>query len=132
MFHSTGIVLQNLIDNGATYVQRGDASSAYEVLITFQFVFVLHLMEEVMGITNILCQSLQQKSQDILNAMNLVSSTKNLIQDLRDNGWDRLLNKVISFCQKNEIKIPDMTVTFDGGRSLFSTRTGYNETSLES
>ena len=35
-----------------------------------------------MEITNKLCQALQSQSQDILNAMHLVSSTKALIQNL--------------------------------------------------
>lgn len=38
-----------------------------------------------MEITDILFQILQQKSQDILNAVNLVSSIKELIQNLRKN-----------------------------------------------
>ena len=59
---------------------------------------------------------MQQISQDILKVMNLVTSTKKLIQGLRDNGWDILLNKVISFCQKNEVEIPDMNIAFNEGR----------------
>ena len=43
-------------------------------------------MKEIMGITNILCQVLQQHSQDLLNAMHLVSATKSLIQKLGDDG----------------------------------------------
>jgi hypothetical protein len=46
------------------------------------------MMKEIMGITDILCQALQKKSQDILNAMVLISTvlistTKSLIQNLR-------------------------------------------------
>jgi hypothetical protein len=33
-------------------------------------------MKEIMGITDGLCQHLQQKSQDILTAMQLVANTK--------------------------------------------------------
>lgn len=51
-------------------------------------------MKEIMGITDRLCQALQQKSQDILNVMQLVSYTKTLIQKLRDDGWDDLLKNV--------------------------------------
>jgi len=36
-------------------------------------------MKEIMGITDVLCQALQQKSQDILNAINSVSTAKKLI-----------------------------------------------------
>jgi hypothetical protein len=33
-------------------------------------------MKEIMGITDVLCQALQQKSQDILNTINSVSTAK--------------------------------------------------------
>ena len=46
------------------------------MITSFQFIFILHLMKEIMGITDVLCQVLQQKSQDILNAMNMVHTTK--------------------------------------------------------
>jgi hypothetical protein len=48
-------------------------------------------MKEIMGITDVLCQALLQKSQYILNAINLVYAAKNLIQKLRDDDWDKLL-----------------------------------------
>lgn len=48
-----------------------------------------------MAITNILCQALQQKSQDILNAMHLVSSTKYRIKNegrrLEYVAWECLI-----------------------------------------
>ena len=56
-------------------------------------------MKEIMGIINVLCQALQQHSQDLLNAMHLVSTAKSLIQELRDGGWEPLLASVISFCE---------------------------------
>jgi len=46
-----------------------------------------------MGITYVLCQALQKQSQDIVNVMRLVCSTKGLIQNLRENGWDKLSKK---------------------------------------
>ncbi|KAI5354886.1 hypothetical protein L3X38_007781 [Prunus dulcis] len=94
MFSATCIVLINIIDNGTTYSQRGDANAAYEAMTSYEFIFILHLMKELMEITNDLCQALQCQSQDIINAMNLVTSTKALIQELRDDGWDFLLTKV--------------------------------------
>ena len=39
-----------------------------------------------MGITDVLCKSLQQQSQYIVNVMRLICSTKGLIQNLRENG----------------------------------------------
>jgi len=44
------------------------------------------MMKEIMGITDGLCQALQKQSQDILNAMQLVCSTKIFIQKLREDG----------------------------------------------
>jgi len=60
----------------------------------------------------VLCQALQQKSQDILNAMHLVTSTKTLIQKSRDDGWGTLLEKMISFCKHQDIEVPDMDACF--------------------
>ena len=47
--------------------------------------------------------ALQQKDQDILNAMSCVQSTRNDLQQLRDNGWESLLEKVYSFCEEHDI-----------------------------
>ncbi|KAK9689031.1 hypothetical protein RND81_09G030000 [Saponaria officinalis] len=66
--------------------QRGEADKAYDNMISFEFVLVLHIMIHILGITNDLFQALQRKSQDILNAMHLVSNTTILIQKLRDDG----------------------------------------------
>ncbi|XLU80763.1 hypothetical protein S245_004183, partial [Arachis hypogaea] len=71
MFGATTSVLEDLATNGSTYSQRGDATYALKSLLSFDFVFILHMMKEIMGITDKLCQALQQKSQDILNAMHL-------------------------------------------------------------
>ena len=49
---------------------------------------------------------------NILNAMHLASSTKALIQKLRDDGWDGLLTTVISFCEKHRIDILDMNARY--------------------
>jgi len=76
-----------------------------------------------MGITDVLCQALQQKSQDILNAMNLVTSTKTLIQKSRDDGWGTLLEEVISFCKHQDIEVPDLDACFSSvGRSRRKTK----------
>ncbi|KAG8498156.1 hypothetical protein CXB51_007009 [Gossypium anomalum] len=70
-----------------------------------------------MGITDTLCQALQRHSQDILNVMSLVSTTKDLIQNLRENGWDELLNNVIAFCETWELDVPDTNARYIASRS---------------
>jgi hypothetical protein len=66
------------------------------------------LIKKIIGITDGLCQHLQQKSQDILTAVQLVANTKKLIQKLRDEDCDSLLEEVVSFCKKFEIDILDL------------------------
>ncbi|KAL0016323.1 hypothetical protein SO802_003392 [Lithocarpus litseifolius] len=92
--------------------QKVEVESAYVVLISFEFVFILHFVNEAMGITDKLCQALQNQSQDILNATHLVSSTKKLIQQFRDEKWDDLLATVISFCKERGIDVPDMNARY--------------------
>ncbi|KAJ1687974.1 hypothetical protein LUZ63_019364 [Rhynchospora breviuscula] len=113
MFGATVSVLRSLAtDRSLSPYSRGDAAASLEKLLSFEFVFVMHLMIEIMAITNTLCQALQDKSLDILNALSLVSSTKMLIQKLRDDGWEPLLEKVNSFCHKHEIKLLDMSCRY--------------------
>ncbi|XP_023735217.1 uncharacterized protein LOC111883080 [Lactuca sativa] len=98
MFDCTRVVLQGIIDDVfATYSQCGDADAAYCYLKSFEFVFILHLMKELMGKTDILSQALKKKSQDILNAMELVSASKEGLNDFRNNGWDSLLAQIQFF-----------------------------------
>jgi hypothetical protein len=69
-------------------------------------------MKKLMGITDLLCRKLQQKSQCIINTMDDVATTKRLIQNLRDYGWSKLLEEVTAFCSKQGITVPDMNVFY--------------------
>ena len=99
------------------YHIRGDANGAYNFMTSFEFVFILHLMKETLGIINVLCQALQQQSQDIVNAIQLVATTKALIQKLREEGWDSLLNEVKFFCQHHHIDVPNFNAQYTTRRS---------------
>nr|XP_023896549.1 zinc finger MYM-type protein 1-like [Quercus suber] len=112
MFTSTIEVLQNIIDDAIDGEHWAEVESANNSLTSFEFVFILHLEKETMEIIAKLCQALQSQSQDILNSMHLVSSTKALIQKFRDNGWDGLLIIVISFCEKHCIDVLDMNARY--------------------
>ncbi|KAL4554360.1 hypothetical protein LXL04_039497 [Taraxacum kok-saghyz] len=70
-----------------------------------------------LGITDVLCQGLQKKSQDILSAITMVSHTKKLIETLRDNEWRSFLDDVIEFCKTHHIDIPDFKDPYFEGRS---------------
>ena len=69
-----------------------------------------------MGTTDCLFQHLQQKSQDILSVMQLVSNTKVLLQKLKNEDWDSFLEKVISFFKEFEIDILDFDAYYVKGR----------------
>jgi glycine cleavage system regulatory protein len=118
MYGATCLVLENITLDGYTYSQCGDVVFSFKLLMSFDFAFILHIMKNVMGITDVLCQALQQRSQDILNAMHLVTTTKTLIQKLRDDSWETLLEEVTSFCKHQDIEVPNMNAYFSNvGRS---------------
>nr|XP_023929662.1 zinc finger MYM-type protein 1-like [Quercus suber] len=116
MFTPTCEVLLNIIDDASDGEHWAKAESIYDGLNSFEFVFILHIENETIEITDKLCQTLQSQSQDILYAMHLVSSTKALIQKFRDDGWDGLLVIVISFCEKHCIDVLDMNAYYVGRR----------------
>ncbi|KAI5352475.1 hypothetical protein L3X38_005366 [Prunus dulcis] len=100
MYNAYCSVVENLIKDGATNFIRGEATGTFKAMTYFVFIFVLHLLENMMGVTDGICQALQNKSQDILIAMNLVGSTKDVLKKLRFDGWDIFFEEVESFCKK--------------------------------
>ncbi|KAH9779330.1 TTF-type domain-containing protein [Citrus sinensis] len=109
-------VLRKLVECGPNNIIRGEAKGACESMTSFKFVFILHLLNKVLGLSDLLCQALQIKSQDILNVVHLVSTTKKLLQRLRDNGWETFIENVVIFCEKNEIDMPGMKARHMKGR----------------
>ncbi|KAK2434215.1 hypothetical protein QL285_019386 [Trifolium repens] len=83
-----------------------------------------------MGITNVLCQALQQQSQDVVSAMILVRGTKTLIQELREDGRDKLYTNVTSFWVRHDIEIFDLDDTHSTTRYGRS-RLEENEVTIE-
>ena len=96
MYGATIKVLENMVEEGTSNLMRGEAGGSLIAMRSFEFVFMLYLMHKIMGITDLLCRALQQKYLDILNAMDLVSTTKELLQTLRVDGFDILLKHVKS------------------------------------
>lgn len=121
MYNASCVVLQRIIVDGSTYSQKGVIDVAYNFLSSFEFILILHMMKEIVGITDCLCQALQQQSQDTLNVMQHVHSTKVLIQKLKDDGWQALLKDVVLFCEQHDIYIPDFNGTYVAhhGRSRY-------------
>ncbi|KAL5787988.1 hypothetical protein ACOSP7_004937 [Xanthoceras sorbifolium] len=100
MFGSTSTLLENLINKGLNNNIHGETKGAYKDLRSFEFVFILLLLHKILGISDMFCQALQLKSQDILNAMNLMSTKKMLLLD------------VVLFCERYEMDIPNINARY--------------------
>ncbi|XP_052310914.1 uncharacterized protein LOC112327991 [Populus trichocarpa] len=83
MYGATITVLESMVQEGSSNSIRGEAGGC-----------------------------LIQKSLDILNAMDLVSTTKALLQTLRDAIFDLLLANVQFVCTKYKIDIPHMNALY--------------------
>jgi hypothetical protein len=85
------------------------AQTILRVFNSFEFVFLLHLMNQIFGYINDSCNTLQKREQDIINAMDLLEFTKVELDVLRqDVGWEEFLKMVISFCEKHKVKVVGM------------------------
>jgi hypothetical protein len=97
------------IGNESNGAEANGAQTMLTVFKSFEFVFLLHLMNEIFGYTNDLCNALQKREQDIVNAMDLLEFTKVELKVLReDDGWEKFLKKVTSFCERHKVKVVDM------------------------
>ncbi|XP_010695398.1 uncharacterized protein LOC104908045 [Beta vulgaris subsp. vulgaris] len=112
MFSSLIDTLEYIDEEGIESEHRGEARIMKKLVESFDFVFPLHLMFLLLGITNDLSMALQRKDQDILNAIDQVNITRKRLQSMRDEGWGSLLDKVSSFCETHEISVPTMNERF--------------------
>ncbi|KAK8291916.1 hypothetical protein V6Z11_D06G088200 [Gossypium hirsutum] len=103
-------VSAHIIKSG-NLTQRSEANEIYDAITSVEFIFILHFMIEMLGITDDLCQALQYKLQDILKQMQLASSTKTFLQKFREHGWDLLFEKVKLFCKDHEIEVPNLSIS---------------------
>ncbi|KAL7120128.1 hypothetical protein ACP275_02G104400 [Erythranthe tilingii] len=112
LFSSVVDVLRYLANNGDDVAHCGQATILLRNIECFEFAFVLHLMRSVLGITNDLSQALQKKDQDLGNAMKLVTFAKDRLQELREDGWGKLLQETSDFCVEHDILVPNMDDNF--------------------
>ncbi|XP_024969580.1 uncharacterized protein LOC112508947 [Cynara cardunculus var. scolymus] len=83
-------VLEYVEDDGDNGASRLQAKGLLSYLKTFEFVFYMHLISTILGLTNSLSHALQRKDEDILEAIDLIGTTKGHIQMLRENGFDQI------------------------------------------
>ncbi|KAH7681210.1 Ribonuclease H-like protein [Dioscorea alata] len=101
-------VLQNVHDDGVSNDNRGIVASLIDKMENYNFVFVMYLMRRLLGMTNKLSLALQQKDQNIVQAMRLIEAIKTRLQHFRETGWEKFLGEVTSFCKENSIDVPNM------------------------
>ncbi|XP_074306454.1 uncharacterized protein LOC141641701 [Silene latifolia] len=107
--YGTLIRVFEIISKGAKSVDdRAKAEIGIDHLESFEFVFMLHLMKVVYGYTNSLCEAIQRKDQDIVNAMTILDLTKEHLTKFRNGGWDQFLQTVSNFCAKHNIEVLNM------------------------
>ena len=75
----------------------------------FSFVFMMKLMLQILRITNELSLLLQRKDQNVVQAMSLVVDVRTRFINLRNDGWEPLLEEATTFCLANDIPIPNMS-----------------------
>ncbi|KAH0746043.1 hypothetical protein KY285_007700 [Solanum tuberosum] len=107
MFGSITDVLDTIVVDSESVEEKAKAIGYLKVCQTFEIAFILHLIRDILAITNELNESLQKKEQDIANAILLVKVVKKRLQDLMNEGWDSLVENVSAFCVKYDILIPN-------------------------
>ncbi|XP_073138886.1 uncharacterized protein [Henckelia pumila] len=117
MYGATCKVLEHLSEHSPNTSSQAEVGGIYKNITNFEFVFVLHFMRRTLAITDVLCQVLQKKSQDILTAMRFVYTTKNFLQALKEDGWEEFLQEVTTFCSKHDVYVPDFNSSYRVGHS---------------
>ncbi|XP_057786802.1 uncharacterized protein LOC131004197 [Salvia miltiorrhiza] len=117
MYAATCKVFESLIEHSQNGRSKAEVQGVYKNMASFEFVFTLHLMHRIMRVTDSLCQILQRKVQDILAAIAFVSTTKTILQELRESGWEEFLEEVKVFCLRNDIDAPNLDSPYKVGRS---------------
>nr|XP_027071371.1 zinc finger MYM-type protein 1-like [Coffea arabica] len=98
-------ILGNIQDDATTSDNRCMARGLIDRMNDYEFVFALHLMKYLLGITNDLSLVLQQRDQNIVQAMSLIDTMKSQLQDFREEGWQIILDEVNNFCELNMIPV---------------------------
>lgn len=76
LWSPVGNVLEHVAEHTDDHKLRGNAELMLVSMNNFDFVFYLHLLKNILGVSNELSRALQRNDQDIVNAINLVNATR--------------------------------------------------------
>lgn len=102
MFNVISSILQNIDADVSAGLICADEDTAFNHLSSFEFVFIMCLMREILKIAEMFGKY----------AILLVSSTKELLQKMRSNVWEGFLAKVVKFCVTHRVDVPNMEETY--------------------
>uniref|UniRef100_A0A0R0IDG6 HAT C-terminal dimerisation domain-containing protein n=1 Tax=Glycine max TaxID=3847 RepID=A0A0R0IDG6_SOYBN len=113
-----GVIIEVLeeVRKDTSFEKYGETMLLLDVLQSFDFIFMLYLMVEILGFTNDLSVVLQKRDQDLLNALSLVKATKEELQEMRNDGWEELISKVMEICNKHNIDVSDLDALYVQGK----------------
>ena len=84
------VVRKYVKDEGSFLSNRNQAIGIFSNFKTLDFVFLLHLMLEIVGLRDTLSKHLQKKDQYILEAALLVKGTKKALKAFRKDGFPQI------------------------------------------
>jgi hypothetical protein len=109
MYPSIRKVIKKVGTDKTQSTEYNQAQTMLMIFDSFEFVFMAHLMQNVLGYTADLNHALQKRDQDIVNAVDLA---KIQLQQMReDDGWDEFLKDVHSFLTSIRLKFLTLTIS---------------------
>ncbi|XP_052619650.1 uncharacterized protein LOC111918703 [Lactuca sativa] len=123
LFADVLVVLDFVKEEGGSLANRQQASGILAYFKSYEFMFYLHMMYDILHLTGTLSKQLQRKDLDILEAASMVRGTMEALQSFRNIGFASILPKVSSFCETHEIDTLDMEELYIGARNRRITKT---------
>ena len=103
LFVDVLVVLDFVKEEGGSLANRQQASGILAYFKSYEFVFYLHMMYEILHLTGTLSKQLQRKDLDILEAASMVRGTMEALQSFRNIGFASILPKYPLFVKHTKL-----------------------------
>ncbi|KAL7605793.1 uncharacterized protein LOC128133539 [Lactuca sativa] len=100
-------VLDFMKDEGGPFANSQQASKILSYFKSYEFVFYLYMMYEILRLTGTLSKQLQRKDLDILEAIPMVRVTMEALKSLRNTGFASILPKVEIFNTMEDMQLTE-------------------------